>query len=816
MQPGGARIAPGPRKSSSWLAAVWQKLRQSPATLPVAALALMVAISYGPVFTADYIWDDKIFQEEAPSIRAFTGLPDIWFNPRTIKQEAHYWPLIYSSFWLEYQLWGFNPIASHIVNLLLHLGVCVLLWRLLLRLNVPGAWLAAAVFALHPVHVEAVAWVIARKDLMASIFFLLAAGAWLRYREEAGRGTYFSMLAFFVAGMLSKSIVVTFPAALLVWVWWKHGRIQGRDLAQTAPIFLVGFAITAGDLTFYHDRAVIGFDYAWLERFVIAAKALWFYAGKLLWPWPLVAIYPKWDVNPTDLLNWLPLLAGLALLTGLWLARHRIGRGPLAAALLFAIMLSPVLGLSINVFMEFAFAADRYQYFASASLIAFLVAAAVTACQRLPAGAFQGAKAFAFLALAGYGLLTFQYALAFRNDAVFWQHVVTENPAAHSAYYNLGLALVDQGQVLEGIAAYEEAMKWDPDSAGTFINLSFALLQLGRNEEAVHAAQRAVELDPKALLAHQNLASASHQLGRYEETLAALKEVAKLMKKPTAEHNYHMGHIATLLGRTDEAERYLLHSLKIDPNYKDARNQLLHTYIEAGRYDQARRIRPNLLQYLRQAAASQFTGGNYEEALKNYQHAVTVDPGDVQTLINMGATLVRLGRTEEALARYDQALAIDPGQLQGLEQLAYARLNAKHYEQAVELYQRLVTLAPDEVMAHINLGIALTHLKRTQEAEASFSRALQLDPERLSTLEQLATLRFNNRDYEQAAQLYRRLVSLAPDSAQAHSNLGSALAQLGRLQEAIDSFERALALDPRMEAARTNIKLARQLLEQTP
>ena len=691
--------------------------------LALAGLLLMLGAAYLPVLEADYIWDDRIFMEDAQPIQEPLGVLDIWGDPRQIRKEAHYWPLVYSTFWLEHRLWGFNPLGSHLVNLLLHAGVCVLLWGLLRRLQLPGAWLAAALFALHPVHVEAVAWSMARKDLLAALFYLLAAGCWLRFRGEGGaqgsgwfgapfgspsgpqlgsqrdgaqRRAYLWMLLFFVAGMMSKSMIITLPAALLIWCWWQRGRIAGRDIRHTLPLFVIGFALAAADLAFYHDRAVINISYSWLERPLIAAKALWFYAGKLLWPQPLMPIYPKWDVSPTDALNWLPLLAGLLLLAGLWFARHRIGRGPLAGVLLFAVILSPMLGLGINVFMEFSFAADRYQYLASATLITLAVSTIYHAKESLSTNhsplegesARQGRSpkpsrwgvqtlttATSLALLLTYGALTHRHTHAFQNDAAFWSYVVSRNPQAHSAYYNLGLALVADGQVQEGVDAYYRELGWQPGSTpdyssdsssisgaetGTFINLSFALLQLERFEEAALAARRATELDPNALLGHQNLASALHRLGRYEETLTSLQRVTELMRPPTGEQYYLKGHIATLLGRTDQAVDYLQTALTLQPDHQNARGQMRETLLQAGRYDAARRFDPALADYLSRRGNYLFTEGDYEGALQVYRHLVGVMPENAHAHSNLGSALAQLGRMQEAVASFERALAMDP------------------------------------------------------------------------------------------------------------------------------------------------------------
>ena len=210
-------------------------------------LVLLVAASYVPALSAGFVWDDVIFTD-AQAVRDPSGLRSIWFSPRDIENEGHYWPLVYSSFWLEHRLWGLAPAGYHAVNVLLHAVNVLLLWRLLLRLAVPGAWIVAAVFAVHPLHVESVAWIIERKDLLSALFYLTAALVWIRFAEAPGRGRYLLALGLFTAGLLSKSIVVTLPAALLIWQWWKRGRVTRTDLVRLAPFFLVGLGVTVADL----------------------------------------------------------------------------------------------------------------------------------------------------------------------------------------------------------------------------------------------------------------------------------------------------------------------------------------------------------------------------------------------------------------------------------------------------------------------------------------------------------------------------------------------------------------------------------------
>ena len=670
---------------------------------PLMALGGLILAGFGPVFWAGFVWDDSVFLLEARPVREWGGLLDIWFNPASMA-EGHYWPLVYTAFWLEHKLWGFNPLGFHAVNLLLHWLNTALLLRLLQRLAVPGAWLAAAVFAVHPAHAEPVAWVISRKDLLASLFYLLAAGCWLRYRSRPTARAYLALLGLFVAGMLSKSFVVTLPAMLLVAAWWRHGRIVKTDVLQTMPLFLIGAFIAIGDLIFYFERAVLHFDYSFAERLIIAGKALWFYAGKLLWPQPLPVIYPKWDVDPGQLLNWLPLLLAAALAIGLHLARGRIGRGPLAGALFFAITLSPVLGFANNSYMGISFVADRYQYLASAGILTVLAAGAAMLYRRLEAAARRGAFAdaaagrngaatfadgrdgaelraawlhdaircaaaiLAAALLAIYGALSFQQAQAYRDPLIFFNHIRTHNPGEYHGHYNYGLALMERK----------------------------------RYEEAEAPTRRAIEIAPESSAAHQNLAVITHNLGRHDETLAALKQATELAGKQTAEQYYHIGHVAAQVERYDEAERFLLRALAMEPGHREAEDTLVFAYLDAGRYADALALRPGIGAALQRIAGAQIKEGRFEDAAGNYRRAAAIEPENAQVRANLNYAL---------------------------SQLAVENFTERRFQKALELFREITALDPGNAEAHSNLGSALAQLGRFREALASFERALAIDPQ---------------------------------------------------------------------------------------
>ena len=284
--PAAAPAATGPGHPRWWA---------EPASWPWLAplvLCLLVLVSYLPAMLwGDLVWDDlTMIRNQA--VREVSGLRQIWFAPGEIRGEGHYWPLVYSSFWLEHQLWGTAPAGYHVVNVLLHLANTLLLWRLLRSLAVPGAWLVAAVFAVHPVRVESVAWVIERKDVLSGLFYLAAATVWIRVGGAPRPGRSLAALALYAAGLLSKSVVVTLPVALLIWRWRKRGRVTAADLLRLAPFFLVGAAISAADLVFNRSRGVGGLGYSLVERALIAARAVWFYLGKNFWPMDLGIVYP--------------------------------------------------------------------------------------------------------------------------------------------------------------------------------------------------------------------------------------------------------------------------------------------------------------------------------------------------------------------------------------------------------------------------------------------------------------------------------------------------------------------------------------------
>ena len=781
------------------------------------ALGLAVAVSYLPAMLwGDFVWDDVLITGSEP-VRSASGLRQIWFSPGDIRQEGHYWPLVYSTFWLEHKLWGFTPAGYHVVNVLLHLANTLLLWHLMRRLTVPGAWVIAAVFAVHPLHVESVAWVIERKDVLSGLFYLTAALVWLRFVEEPRPGRYVLALVLFATGMMAKSIVVTLPVALLIHHWWKQGQVTGRDVRRLAPFFVAGLAIALADLAFNRSKGVGGFDYSMVERTLIAARALWFYAGKLLWPVDLAVIYPRWEVDAGAPVAWTCLVAAVATAAALWLFRSRIGRGPLAGALFFAVTLSPVLGFVDYSYMQFSFVADRYQYLAGIGVLAVVIGTAAWGVRRYAGGELAGTPydgpvqarpghdgtarerwgvtvmvaGVTVIVLTALGTLTWRQATIYRDEVTFFNYVISHNPQALRAYQNLGSALIKQGRLEEAAAALRIGVAQTPNDAGVLAGLGGVLVKMNHLDEAEPPLRRALEIEPGHEKATQNLAALFRKEERHEEALEQFAAVLEINPDNVTAH-LGMARILSDVQRDDEAAEHYRRVLQITPRSWEALESL------------------GLLHFERR---------HFAEALPLFRGMVEIDPDNATAHANVGAVLYHLDRPGEALASFDRALALEPA----LEPARTGHHNAQErlrggpapdllYEDALNRGKtlfaegrhedaRTAVLAalerrPESVEANVSLGTILIEMGRHAEAEQHLRRARERHAQETDVLQNLAeAIRLQGR-YDEALEVYDAIIALDPEHAVAHAAKGNTLFVLRRYDEARDALSRALALEP--------------------
>ena len=510
----------------------WKKVSES--RWPAAATLVVITVAaYWPALHAGFIWNDDDYVTKNQALHDLAGLRDIWFKIGPIPP---YYPLVQTTFWLEYLVWGLNPFGYHLTNVLVHALAAVLLWRVLRWLQIPGAWLAAALFALHPVHVESVAWIAQRKNGLSAVFYLAGALTYLRFTQlkDAGvsgrRPWYFFALLLFAAALLSERISASLPAALLLTRWWKKARIRWSDFLPLAPFFLLGAAsvLVTTWLEKHQLRAegMMAF-LTFPQRFLLAGRALWFYIAKLLWPSRLTFIYPYLDLNVKQWWQWLFPIAAVAVVAALWFARRRIGRAPVVAVLFFAGTLFPVLGF-LNVHpIGYSYVADHFQYLASIGLIAL----AAAGLSRLPRVTWLGL-------LGILGVLTWQQTHVYRDLQTLWRDTLTKNPGSWMSRNSLGNALLKLGKVDEAIAEYQRAIERHPDLGWSYDNLGRAYLQQGRVNDAIACFQKACEI------------------------------------KPNAEAEYHFGVALEQKGEIDQAVAHYRRALQLKPNFEESKMRL--------------------------------------------------------------------------------------------------------------------------------------------------------------------------------------------------------------------------------------------------
>ncbi|MFG0248420.1 MAG: tetratricopeptide repeat protein [Phycisphaeraceae bacterium JB051] len=444
-------------------------------------LITLTLLAYVPVLQCGYIWDDDYYVTHNATLTHVGGLADIWFSPHSIPQ---YYPMVHTSFWLEYRAWGLHPTGYHVINVLLHIGSCLLLWRLLLKLKMPRywAWIAAGIFALHPVQVESVAWITERKNVLSCLFYLFAAHLYLRFDQSRHWRHWLLAFGLFVLALLSKTVVLTLPAAMLVILWQQRGRLKFKtDFLPTLPFFAIG--ICMGLLTAWLEKTHVGAQgHEWghdaVERFLLAGRVVSFYAGKLLLPMDLSFVYPRWEMASDIWWQWLFPLGVLAVLFGSVVYAVETGKRTIAACLLcFVGTLFPALGF-VNVFpFRYSFVADHFQYHAS---IGFCVLMAL-----LLSRLFKRVRFAAIALLVVYVGLSMMQTLHYTNAESLWRATIKTNPDAWLARNNLALILRQRGEIDQVKALMDEAIRRTPDAIEPRLNMGQLMMELGKPVEAV-------------------------------------------------------------------------------------------------------------------------------------------------------------------------------------------------------------------------------------------------------------------------------------------------------------------------------------------
>jgi Flp pilus assembly protein TadD len=711
--------------------------------LQAGLIFLLILLAYLPVMKAGFVWDDDSYVTENPTLTSLEGLGQIWFKPTATPQ---YYPLVFTGFWVEHKLWGLNPLGYHLVNVLLHGLSAVVFWWVLRSLQVPGAWVAAVVFALHPVHVESVAWVTERKNVLSGLFYFFSVFCLVRFYDledrdrggaetglhenrvltqhqnppqsvrpssrqasfkkgglgisslwkRGGRGDlknraflkhpfkhglaeapeeekkwWYGIGVFcFICALLSKTVTCSLPAAMVLVLWWKRGRIKAREAAALVPFFALGLG--SGLLTAWLERIHVGaqgmdWQLSFVERCLIAGRALWFYAGKLVWPANLTFNYPRWEINGALWWQYVFPIGVLFVLFFLWRFRQRLGRGPLAAVLFFCGTLFPALGFFDVYPFLYSFVADHFQYLASVGLIVLATGACAQAVSKQASRKKGVVAAMGVVVVTGLGIQTWRQCHAYNTLETLWTDTLAKNPSSWMAHNNLGNVLVNQGKDDEAIEHFRKALRIKPDDERAHTNLGSVLARQGKVEEAVAHYDKALQIKP-------NLAETYYALG------IALEGQ----------------------GRVDEAVSHFSEAVRIKPDYAEAHSNL----------------------------GVLLTGqGRFREATSHFSKAVQVKPEDPEIHYNLGFTLSRTGKLDEAINHLSRAVQIAPDHAEARTHLGAALAQQGNVGAAVGHFSQVVRLTPDSPEAHMNLSQAHWMLGDEKLAMEEYNKVRALDGE---------------------------------------------------------------------------------------
>ena len=662
-----------------------------------AALIIIIASNaYFPTLKNGFVCDDDICLIYNKNVKSPDGLRIFWCGAKAMD----YWPLFYSSFWIEWRLWEMKAIGYHATNLILHIAESLLIWIILRKLAVPGAFLAALIFAVHPVNVESVAWISQRKNLMAMLFFLLSILCYVRHIELARlrlaakqiphpssliphrsflSAWYWLSLAGFVCAMLGKVSAVVLPVVLLGVLWSKRsdkaaavsdtGKTASRpfmreELINTGPFFLVAVVFAALNVWFQsHNTIAVIRNAGFLERLLGAGYVIWFYLYKAVLPVNLAMIYPQLRIEAASPLCWLPLGAALAVTFVLCVYRKTWARPFLPAWAFFCLALTPVMGFWDTLFMQISLVADHYQHIALIAVAALASAGFSVWIVRMRAAPRSAAIGAAALAVVLLALATWRQSALYRDNFTIARDTLDKNPECWMAQYNLGVATARAGSPAEAIEYFRKALEGYPEFADANYNMADALLELGLLREAAEQYLRVLQVRPDHAAAHYNLANVLLQMGRNRDAIEHFRR-AIACEPDFAEAYYNLANVFSETGQHQEAIEYYKDALRLKPDDFDIHN--------------------NLGIVLAQAGAA-------EEAVEHLQKAVQLKP-DFETHYNLGLALARAGRWPEA----------------------------------IEHYQMAVRLAPDSCAAYVSLMSAYAGWGRGADAVGAAQKALQL------------------------------------------------------------------------------------------
>jgi protein O-mannosyl-transferase len=654
----------------------------------IALIAAAALLTYFPSLNGGFIWDDNdLYITKNQILKASDGL----YRFCCTTEPVEYHPVTNTTFWIEWRLWGMNSTGYHVTNLILHIVESLLIWIILRKLSIPGAFLAAMIFAVHPVNVESAAWIAERKDMMAMLFFLLSILCYLKHfssscdeNPQRSRHTlcsdlvhgvcglhidrwYWLSLGAFVSAMLSKGSVAMLPMILLGITWWLRTEpsVSKWDLARIAPFLAVAVILTPVHVWFQtHVLGEVIRSANFIERLLGAGGVVWFYLYKAVLPINLAFVYPQWRIEAGNPLWWLPLSAALAVTAALWRYRKGWSRPLLFAWGFFCVGLIPVMGFADAYFMLYSLVADHYQHIAIVGVIALVSAGFAAWHQRVRGAIRQAVIVLAILAIGALAFLTWRQNGLYRDEITLYQDVLKKNPECWLVHCNLGLILDNLGRTPEAMEHYKKALQINPDYPEAHINMGRVLDNAGRPQEALEHFQQALRLNPYSPEPYFNLGVALVKLGRPEQAIKSYEQ-----------------------------------ALRLNPNYTEAHVNLGNTLDQMGQL---------------------------QEAIENFEQALLLKPDSIEAHYNLGNILRRTGRYKEAIEHYEQVLRLRPNLAYAHNNLGFILNQTGRFQEAVEHFNQAIQIVPDSVDAYYNLALAYANMRQSSAARATAQKALEL------------------------------------------------------------------------------------------
>jgi Tfp pilus assembly protein PilF len=816
------------------------------------ALALATVAVYLPVFQNELVdYDDDYYISQNPNLRLGLSAESLkWAF--TESYGANWYPLTWLSLMVDYELFGMSAAAFHGMNLALHAASALLLFYVFLRMtgSLGASGFVAAVFALHPTHVESVAWAAERKDVLSALFWMLTLWAYAGYADKPAPRRLALVALFLALGLMSKPMVVTLPFVLLLLDAWPLGRFGKTPVArlvlEKAPLFAL--VAISSFITFLVQRAegavqplqAISFS----TRVANALVAYVAYLGIAFWPARLSPYYP----HPGDgLPPWqagaafAALVAATVVTIGFARREERLRFLPVGW-LWYLGTLVPVIGL-VQVGQQAM--ADRYTYLPYIGLSVMVAFGVAEMARRssLPRPAFMAAGVGSLLALA---IVASAQVRVWRDSVTLFEHAlkVTEDNAL--AHINLGVAYLnrgrlddadrelleairihpgaaeahgalagvrsDQGRYQEALDLYRAALRLDPGSSSTHREVGNLLLKLGDPLQALVHFREASALAPRDGDALADLAVALSREGRREEAMAKFEEASRLaVDEARLHHNW--GVVLMESGKLPEAAQHFGRATAIRPDYASAHFSWGQTAMGQGRFEEAANhfheaveIEPENEDAHYSLGLALANGGKLDEAFAELEKALSLNPERAETHYSLGLVFARLSDLDRAVDHFRTSLRLDPGNPEAHYSLGLALAGKGEFEEAVACYRRAVEIAPDYAQAHNSWGVALASAGRIREAVEKFEAALALDPRLAEAHNNLGLALTQAGAMAPALEHFRAAAAIEPMNADAHNNLGAALAREGRFDEAAESFRKAIELAPNHEGARRNLQ----------